>query len=178
MRCNRLWTRLDGLGYYRFSHFRGNFHEATAFCSAIGGYVVNVTSTEEYQKIVSEIRKKCKFKILKLPDNLIYLDSRRFGSVWVSSENRPEYFSQNWRTFYAVGEPNHSGRCLYLSASNGKKKSLMYFNHCLLFVYRLEMERHELPEVQKCSLPTTRLSRNRLEKCFARSFRHQQSKSR
>ena len=31
------------------------------------------------------------------------------GSVWVSDENRPEYFTQQWRKLYGPGEPNQSG---------------------------------------------------------------------
>ena len=43
--------------------------------------------------------------------------SRGIGSVWVSNETRPENFSRRWRSRYADGEPNNSGPCLYLSAS-------------------------------------------------------------
>ena len=47
--------------------------------------------------------------------------NRGIGSVWVSNETRPEHFSRKWRSRYAKGEPNHSGACLYLSASRGLK---------------------------------------------------------
>ena len=47
--------------------------------------------------------------------------NRGIGSVWVSNETRPEHFSKKWRSRYADGEPNHSGDCLYLSASRSYK---------------------------------------------------------
>ena len=47
--------------------------------------------------------------------------NRGIGSVWVSNETRPEHFSKKWRSRYAKGEPNHSGDCLYLSASRSYK---------------------------------------------------------
>ncbi len=48
-------------------------------------------------------------------------ESLHLGSSWVSPETRPEHFARLWRSHYAPGEPNHSGRCLYLSVSHGLK---------------------------------------------------------
>ena len=47
----------------------------------------------------------------------LFAVSRNLGSVWISKENRPEYWTVQWRIYYADGEPNFSGKCLYLSKS-------------------------------------------------------------
>ena len=54
---------------------------------------------------------KNKQSVFQLPTSV----SQYSGSVWVSENARPEYFTQTWRDMYAAGEPNHSGNCLYLS---------------------------------------------------------------
>ena len=48
---------------------------------------------------------------------LLFAESRNLGSSWISGENRPEYWTTRWRYYYADGEPNFSGNCVYLSKS-------------------------------------------------------------
>ena len=56
-------------------------------------------------------------KIIKRVFLSLFVDLYGYGSVWISDEYRPEYWTKNWRNIYAVGEPDFSGNCLYLSAS-------------------------------------------------------------
>ena len=52
-----------------------------------------------------------------IPTYLLFTESRNLGSSWISGENRPEYWTTRWRYYYADGEPNFSGNCVYLSKS-------------------------------------------------------------
>ena len=82
----------------------------------------------------------------------LFAVSRNLGSVWISKENRPEYWTLQWRIYYADGEPNFSGKCLYLSKSwlvkslhikKGKKEKKIYKKKKKsIFFQEFFMERH------------------------------------
>ena len=80
----------------------------------------------------------------------LFAVSRNLGSVWISKENRPEYWTVQWRIYYADGEPNFSGKCLYLSKSwlvkslhikKGKKEKTCIIKKSIFF-QEFFMERH------------------------------------
>ncbi|XP_059085318.1 uncharacterized protein LOC131882241 [Tigriopus californicus] len=100
--CPSSWVPLS-TGWYTFSAFRGTFEMAQRFCSIMGGYTANITSDLEYHTLIAEMH------------------IREKDSVWVDGSTRPEHFTLDWQSHYAPGEPNHSGDCLYLSASNDFK---------------------------------------------------------
>jgi hypothetical protein len=56
--------------------------------------------------------------------SLTLSDTIGSGSIWVSPDSRPEDFVSStssipWSSYYAEGEPDFSGGCLYLSKSRG-----------------------------------------------------------
>ena len=80
----------------------------------------------------------------------LFAVSRNLGSVWISKENRPEYWTVQWRIYYADGEPNFSGKCLYLSKSwlvkslhiKKGKKGKKCIKKKSIFFQEFFMERH------------------------------------
>lgn len=97
--CPSSWVPLS-TGWYTFSEFQGTFEMTQRFCAIIGGYTANITSELEYHTLVAEMH------------------IREKDSVWVDWKTRPEHFAVDWQSHYAPDEPNHSGDCFYLSASN------------------------------------------------------------
>ena len=96
----------------------------------------------------------------------LFAVSRNLGSVWISKENRPEYWTVQWRIYYADGEPNFSGKCLYLSKSwlvkslhikKGKKekkcikkKNQFFFRNFLWRDTGCFREKFALCEIENC----------------------------
>ena len=48
--------------------------------------------------------------------------SCKIGSVWLDESSVPQLWSTNWQNFWGPGEPDNSGRCVYLS-----KSKLVYY---------------------------------------------------
>lgn len=98
--CDDPWVELLNGKFYLVGSLPTSYFLASKYCSRKGGVLAEISSENDYLLILRE------------------LGSQASGSVWVSDHFRPEYFSQKWRDFYGPGEPNHSGKCLYLSRSN------------------------------------------------------------
>lgn len=97
--CPDPWFQLQNGEWYLLSGNRATYSQVDTFCRGLHGYVVNISSQSDYRAIKQ------------------HLGDLGHGSVWVGGENRPEFWSSHWRSYYASGEPDFSGRCLYLSAS-------------------------------------------------------------